>query len=131
MFQPLVRHGEDDQTVPVKDSAVKSARVIKGAKAIDSPGAPHGLMATHQDQVNDDLLTFLQSWWRSGGATGRPTVSAGADCSQHVMNTTTPIASLSALQLGRGEVTCTFTAANCSRVVSLPAPWWSSTRTLR
>jgi hypothetical protein len=32
---------------------------------------------------------------------------------------------------GEGEVTCTFTAANCSRVVSLPAPWWSSTGTLR
>jgi hypothetical protein len=34
---------------------------------------------------------------------GRPTVSAGADCSQHVLNTTTPIATLSALQLGRGK----------------------------
>src|SRR5262245_55024578 len=56
----LVMHGEDDQIVPVKDSAVKSARLIKGAKEIYYPGAPHGLTATHQDQVNSDLLAFLR-----------------------------------------------------------------------
>jgi len=55
----LVLHGEDDQIVPVKDSAKKSARLIKGAKEIYYPGAPHGLTATHQDQVNADLLEFL------------------------------------------------------------------------
>ncbi len=57
----LVMHGEDDQIVPVKDSAKKSARLIKGAKEIYYPGAPHGLTATHQDQVNADLLAFLRS----------------------------------------------------------------------
>jgi non-heme chloroperoxidase len=57
----LVIHGEDDQIVPVKDSAVKSARLIRGAKEIYYPGAPHGLTATHQDQVNADLLAFLRS----------------------------------------------------------------------
>ena len=57
----LVIHGEDDQIVPVKNSARKSARLIKGAKDIYYPGAPHGLTATHQDQVNADLLAFLQS----------------------------------------------------------------------
>jgi non-heme chloroperoxidase len=56
----LVMHGEDDQIVPVKDSARKSARLIKGAKEIYYPGAPHGLTATLQDQVNADLLAFLQ-----------------------------------------------------------------------
>ena len=56
----LVLHGEDDQIVPVKDSAKKSARLIKGAKEIYYPGAPHGLTATHQDQVNRDLLVFLR-----------------------------------------------------------------------
>jgi non-heme chloroperoxidase len=56
----LVMHGEDDQIVPVKDSARKSARLIKGAKEIYYPGAPHGLTATHQDQVNADLLAFLK-----------------------------------------------------------------------
>jgi len=57
----LVLHGEDDQIVPVKDSAKKSAKLIKGAKEIYYPGAPHGLTATHQDRVNSDLLEFLQS----------------------------------------------------------------------
>jgi non-heme chloroperoxidase len=57
----LVMHGEDDQIVPVKDSAKKSARLIRGAQEIYYPGAPHGLTATLQDQVNADLLAFLRS----------------------------------------------------------------------
>ncbi len=57
----LVLHGEDDQIVPVRDSAVKSARLIKGAKDIYYPGAPHGITATHQDQVNAELLAFLKN----------------------------------------------------------------------
>jgi len=56
----LVLHGEDDQIVPVKDSAKKSAKLIKGAKEIYYPGAPHGITATHQNQVNSDLLEFLR-----------------------------------------------------------------------
>jgi non-heme chloroperoxidase len=56
----LVMHGEDDQIVPVKDAAKKSARLIKGAKEIYYPGAPHGLTATLQEQVNEDLLAFLR-----------------------------------------------------------------------
>jgi non-heme chloroperoxidase len=56
----LVMHGEDDQIVPVKDSAKKSARLIKGATEIYYPGTPHGLTATHADQVNSDLLAFLR-----------------------------------------------------------------------
>ena len=57
----LVMHGEDDQVVPIKDSAKKSAKLIKGAKEIYYPGKPHGLTATHQDEVNADLLKFLKS----------------------------------------------------------------------
>jgi non-heme chloroperoxidase len=57
----LVMHGEDDQIVPIKDSAKKSARLIKGAQEIYYPGRPHGLTATHQDEVNADLLNFLRS----------------------------------------------------------------------
>jgi non-heme chloroperoxidase len=57
----LVMHGEDDQIVPVKDSAVKTTKLIKGAKEIYYPDAPHGLTATLQDQVNTDLLAFLKS----------------------------------------------------------------------
>jgi len=61
----LVMHGEDDQIVPVKDSAKKSAKLIKGAKEIYYPGAPHGLTATHQDQVNADLLEFVRTVQKS------------------------------------------------------------------
>jgi non-heme chloroperoxidase len=57
----LVLHGEDDQIVPVKDSARKSAMLIKSAHEIYYPGAPHGLTATLQDQFNADLLAFLRS----------------------------------------------------------------------
>jgi non-heme chloroperoxidase len=57
----LVLHGEDDQIVPVKDSARKSARLIRDAHEIYYPGAPHGLTATLQDQFNADLLAFLRS----------------------------------------------------------------------
>jgi non-heme chloroperoxidase len=57
----LVMHGEDDQIVPVKDATRKSAKLIKGAKEIYYPGAPHGLTATLQDRVNADLLSFLKS----------------------------------------------------------------------
>jgi non-heme chloroperoxidase len=55
----LVLHGEDDQIVPIKDSAHKSARIIKNVRELYYPGAPHGLTATHQERVNADLLTFL------------------------------------------------------------------------
>lgn len=57
----LVLHGEDDQIVPVKDSAHRSARLVKGAQEIYYPGAPHGLTATHADRFNADLLAFLRS----------------------------------------------------------------------
>ena len=57
----LVLHGEDDQIVPVNDSARKSARLITGVKDVYYPGAPHGLTATHQDQVNAELLAFIKA----------------------------------------------------------------------
>src|ERR1044071_9453063 len=56
----LVMHGEDDQIVPVKDAAKKSARLIKGAKEIYYPGLSHGLTATDPDLINRALLAFCQ-----------------------------------------------------------------------
>jgi non-heme chloroperoxidase len=55
----LVMHGEDDQIVPVRNSARKSAQLIKGAVEIYYPGLSHGLIATHPDLVNRDLLAFV------------------------------------------------------------------------
>lgn len=57
----LVMHGEDDQIVPIAASARKSAPLIKGSRTIAYPGLPHGLTATHADQVNQDLLAFIRS----------------------------------------------------------------------
>ena len=60
----LVMHGEDDQIVPVKDSAKKSAKLIKGAVEIYYPGLSHGLISTHPDLINRELLAFCQSGQR-------------------------------------------------------------------
>jgi len=57
----LIIHGDDDQVVPVKNHAEKSAQLVRGAELRIHPGAPHGLTATHADQVNTDLLAFLKS----------------------------------------------------------------------
>lgn len=57
----LIMHGEDDQIVPINNTARESAKLIKGAKELYYPGLPHGLTATHADQVNSDLLQFLKS----------------------------------------------------------------------
>jgi non-heme chloroperoxidase len=56
----LVMHGEDDQIVPVRNSARKSAQLIKGSVEIYYPGLSHGLISTHPDLVNRDLLAFCE-----------------------------------------------------------------------
>ena len=45
----LVLHGEDDQIVPIKDSAKRAAKLIKGSQEVYYPGAPHGITATHAE----------------------------------------------------------------------------------
>ena len=57
----LILHGEDDQIVPINDSAIKSAKIVKRAKSIFYPGRPHGLSSTYADQVNTDVLEFMKS----------------------------------------------------------------------
>jgi non-heme chloroperoxidase len=57
----LLIHGEDDQIVPFKATTKRSAQIIRGATELCYPGAPHGLNATHQRQVNADLLAFLRA----------------------------------------------------------------------
>ena len=69
-------HGEDDQIVPVRNSAKKSARLIKGAKEIYYPGAPHGITATHQDQINAELLAFLQGSTKASSSGEREMAAA-------------------------------------------------------
>ncbi|HEY7896766.1 MAG TPA: alpha/beta hydrolase [Gemmatimonadaceae bacterium] len=73
----LLLHGEDDQIVPIKDSSMKSARLIKGSKDVYYPGAPHGLTSTHQDQINAELLRFLRST-RAARSGDRKMAASGA-----------------------------------------------------
>jgi non-heme chloroperoxidase len=57
----LVLHGDDDQIVPIEDSALLSAKIVKDAKLVVVKGAPHGLCTTHKDRVNEELLAFFKS----------------------------------------------------------------------
>ena len=56
----LIVHGDDDQIVPIADSAMLSAKLVKGSTLKVYPGAPHGLASTHQVQLNEDLLAFIK-----------------------------------------------------------------------
>jgi len=56
----LIVHGDDDQIVPIADSAMLSAKLVKNAKLAVYPGAPHGLATTHKDKLNADLLAFIK-----------------------------------------------------------------------
>ncbi|MEA2626446.1 MAG: non-heme chloroperoxidase [Candidatus Binatota bacterium] len=55
----LILHGDDDQIVPIGASALLSSKIVRTSTLKIYPGAPHGLTATHKDQVNADLLAFL------------------------------------------------------------------------
>jgi non-heme chloroperoxidase len=55
----LIIHGDDDQTVPIAVTALRSAKMIKGATLKIYKGAPHGLITTNRDQFNTDLLDFI------------------------------------------------------------------------
>jgi non-heme chloroperoxidase len=57
----LIIHGDDDQIVPIADSAMKSSKIVKGAQLKVYPRAPHGLTSTMKDEFHADLLTFLTS----------------------------------------------------------------------
>jgi len=56
----LIIHGDDDQIVPIADSALLSSKLVKDATLKVYAGAPHGLMSTHKEQFNEDLLAFLR-----------------------------------------------------------------------
>jgi non-heme chloroperoxidase len=56
----LVLHGDDDQIVPIADSAYLSSKMVAGATLKVIPGAPHGMATTHKDLINEELLTFLK-----------------------------------------------------------------------
>jgi len=56
----LVLHGDDDQIVPIADSALLSSKIIMNAKLVIYEGAPHGMCTTLKDRVNAELLAFFK-----------------------------------------------------------------------
>jgi non-heme chloroperoxidase len=60
--QPVfVMHGEDDQVVPIKDSAEKAIKLLRNGTLKTYPGLSHGMFATHPDQINADILSFIKA----------------------------------------------------------------------
>jgi len=57
----LILHGDDDQIVPIADSALLSAKIVKSATLKIYKGAPHGMCTTHKNQVNEDLFAFFKA----------------------------------------------------------------------
>src|ERR1700751_322214 len=56
----LILHGEDDQIVPIAAAALQSVKLVKNATLKVYPGFPHGMPTTNADQINADLLGFIQ-----------------------------------------------------------------------
>jgi non-heme chloroperoxidase len=57
----LVTQGDDDQVVPYKDASLLQAKLVKNSTLKIYPGYPHGMMTTHADVINADLLAFIRS----------------------------------------------------------------------
>ncbi len=57
----LIMHGDDDQIVPIGNSALLSAKLVKGSILKVYPGLPHGMCSTYKDLINEDLLVFIKA----------------------------------------------------------------------
>ena len=57
----LVMHGDDDLIVPIADSALLSVKLLKNATLKVHEGFPHGMLTTHADVVNPELLAFIEA----------------------------------------------------------------------
>ena len=55
----LILHGDDDQIVPVADSALLSAKLVKNSTLKIYPGFPHGMCTTNPAEINEDMLAFI------------------------------------------------------------------------
>jgi non-heme chloroperoxidase len=56
----LVMHGDDDQIVPIADSALLAIKLVKNGTLKVYTGLPHGMATTHPDIINADLLAFIE-----------------------------------------------------------------------
>ena len=57
----LILHGDDDQIVPIADTALLSAKIVKNATLKVIKGAPHGLCTTHKNVANEELISFIKA----------------------------------------------------------------------
>jgi non-heme chloroperoxidase len=64
----LILHGDDDQIVPIADSALLSAKLVKNATLKVIPGAPHGMCSTHKQQIDEELLAFFNAGAKTAAA---------------------------------------------------------------
>jgi len=64
----LILHGDDDQIVPIADSALLSAKLLKNGTLKVIPGAPHGMCSTHKQQINQELLWFFSAGAKTAAA---------------------------------------------------------------
>src|ERR687892_230146 len=55
----LILHGDADRILPPDATSRRQARMIKNAKYVELPGGPHGVLWTHADQINAELVRFL------------------------------------------------------------------------
>jgi non-heme chloroperoxidase len=56
----FIMHGDDDQIVPIADSALLSSKLVKNGTLKVYPGLPHGMCTTHAEIINEDLLAFIR-----------------------------------------------------------------------
>ena len=67
----LLLHGDDDQVVPIADSALIGIKLLKHGTLKVYPGYPHGMATTHADEINPDILAFVR-----GERVGQPSIEA-------------------------------------------------------
>ena len=67
----LVLHGEDDQIVPYKLTAVRAVKLLKNGKLITYPGFSHGMPTTEAETINKDILSFIKSGQVAGVSVGK------------------------------------------------------------
>jgi non-heme chloroperoxidase len=56
----LIIHGDDDQIVPIANSAQMAHKLVKNSQLKVYQGASHGFCSTHKEQINADLLSFIK-----------------------------------------------------------------------
>ena len=74
----LVAHGTDDQIVPYANSAPLAAALLRQGTLRTYEGLPHGMLSTHPDILNPDLLAFVRGDPLTGGAENRPAITLTA-----------------------------------------------------